>query len=168
MTGGGGPVVPRQNAQEAQLVEGVRLAAVVTDLAVQRQCPGQAGGGGRAAPALPLQSAQRAKRVGLAEPVSSLARCGQRALVKGGGLIPVTAGGQEAADRGGYRDGMPVVTAGGGVVRGGVQVRALCFQPGGRLPEGGQVRSLRRRAAGRRYALARGAKCRPAARAVYR
>jgi hypothetical protein len=62
-------------------------------------------------------------------------------LVEGGGLIPVTADDQEAADRGGYRDGMPGVAAGGGVVRGGVQVRALCFQPGGRLPEGRQVRA---------------------------
>jgi hypothetical protein len=69
VTGGGGPVVARQNAQEAQLVKGVRLAAVVTDLAVQRQCPGQAGGSGRVAPVLPLQYTQRAKRVGLAEPV---------------------------------------------------------------------------------------------------
>jgi hypothetical protein len=145
------------------------LAAVVTDIAVQRQCPGQAGGSGRVAPVLPLQYAQRAKRVGLAELVSSLARCGQRALVEGGGLIPVTAGGQKTANRGGYRHGMPGVAAGGGVVRGGVQVRALCLQPGGRLPEGGQVRGLRRRVAGQRTAVraGRGAKCRPAARAVY-
>ena len=156
MTGGGGLVVPRQNVQEAQLVEGVRLAGVIIDIAVQRQCPGQAGGGGPVAPALPLQYAQRVKRVGLAEPVSSPARCGQRALVEGGGLIPVTAGGQETANRGGYRDGMPGVAAGGGIVRGGVQVRALCFQPGDRLPEGRQVRGLRRRVAGQRATVRAG------------
>src|SRR5580692_3915027 len=156
MTDGGGPVVPRQNAQEAQLVEGVRLAGLVTDIAVQRQCPGQTGGSGRVASVLPLQYAQRAKRIRLAEPVSRLARCGQRALVEGGGLIPVPASGQEAANRGGYRDGVPGVAAGGGVVRGGVQVRALCFQPGCRLPEGGQVRGLWGRVAGHRAAVRAG------------
>ena len=69
--------------------------------------------------------------------------------MEGGGQIPVTAGGQEPADRDGYRDGMPGMPAGGGVVRGGVQIGALGFQPGDRLPEGGKVRDLRRRAARR-------------------
>jgi hypothetical protein len=48
---------------------------------------------------------------------------------------------------------MPGVTAGGGVVRGGVQVGPRGFQPGGRLPEGGQVRGLRRRVPGQPAAV---------------
>ena len=41
---------------------------------------------------------------------------------------------------------------GGGVVGGGVQVRPLGFQPGGRLIEGGQAGGLGWRVAGRRAA----------------
>jgi len=76
-------------------------------------------------------------------------------VVEGGGLVPVAAGSQEAAHGGGYHDGMPGGRA-GGVVRGGVQVCALGFQPGGRLREGGHVRELRRRVAGQRAAVGAG------------
>ena len=76
--------------------------------------------------------------------------------MEGGGLVPVAAGAQEAAHRGGDRDGVQGPPARGGVVRGGVQVRALGFQPGGRLPEGGQVGGMRRRVAGRRAAVGAG------------
>ena len=140
---------------EAQLVEGIGLAGPVTEVAEQRHGPSQAGRGGRVFPSQLLHTAQFAQRLGLAEPVSGLARRRQGAVVEGGGLIPVTAGGQEAAHRGGYLDGMPEASVSGAVVRGGVQVRPLGFQPGGRLPEGGQVRALRRRAA-RRSAVAAG------------
>src|SRR5262249_31296662 len=153
VAGGGGPVVAGQPVHKAQLGEGVSLAGLVTGIAVERQGRGGGGGGGRVGSGVPWQCAQFAERVGLAEPVVGLARRGQGGLVEGGGLVPVAAGGQEAAHRGGYRDGMPGAPAGGGVVRGSVQVRPLGFQPGGRPAEGGQVRGVRRRVA-RRWPMA--------------
>src|SRR5262245_31058180 len=104
VAGGGGWVVSGQHVQEAQLVEGASLARPAVDIAVERERPGQGCGGGRIVPRLPLQYTQLAERVGRAKPVASLAGCRQGAVVKGGGLIPVTAGGQEAAYRGRYRD----------------------------------------------------------------
>ena len=156
VAGGGGRVVPGQHPQEAQLVEGVGLAGLVTGLTVERQRPGQGGGGGRVVSGLPLQCAQLGERVGLAEPVASPARRGQGTVVEGGGLVPVTAGGQEAADRGGDGEGVREPCAPGGVVRRGVQVRPVGFQPGGRLPESGQVRGRGRRLAGREAAVGAG------------
>src|SRR5262249_48162503 len=137
VAGGRGRVVTGQHVKEAQLVEDVGLARQVVDVTIERKCPGPAGGGGRVVAGLPLQGAQFGERVGFAAPVSSLARRGQGGPVQGGGLVPVTAGGQEAAYRGGQGDGMRQTCVAGGVVRGGVQVRPLGFQPGGRLPEGG-------------------------------
>src|SRR5262250_2071626 len=118
MAGGGGRVVPGQHLHKAQVVKGVALPGQVTGRTIKRQRAGQSGGGGRVVPGLALQAAQFGERAGLAELVAGLARRRQGGLVERGGLIPVTAGGQEAADRGGYRDGMPEASAGGGVVRG--------------------------------------------------
>src|SRR5262249_11089963 len=156
VAGSGGRVVPGQSPQEAQLAEGVGLAGQVTNVTVQRQRLGQAGGGGRIVSGLPLQCTQRVERVGLAELIAGLARGGERGLVEGGGLVPVTAGGQEAAHRIRYRDGIAGASACGGVVRGGVQVGALGLQPDDRPPEGGQFRRLRRRGAGQRAVVGAG------------
>ena len=73
--------------------------------------------------------------------------------MEGSELIPVTAGGQELADRGGDGDGIQGPCLPGGVIRGRVQVRPLGFQPGGRRPQGGQVGGMSRQPTGRRAAL---------------
>jgi hypothetical protein len=86
---------------DAQVVEGVGLAAPVTEGIVDCQRLGQAGGGGRVVPGRSLQAAQLAERAGLAWLVVGLAGRGKGALEEGGGLVPVTVGGQEAAHGGG-------------------------------------------------------------------
>ena len=92
--------------------------------------------------------------------------------MEGSELIPVTAGGQEVAYRGGDGNGIRGSCLAGGVIRGGVQVHPLGFQPGACRPQGGHVGGLGRRPDGRRAAgggaLTPEPKWRPAARAVCR
>src|SRR6266496_6655656 len=118
VAGGGGRVVPGHHAKQAHLVERMGLAGQVTEVAEQRQCPGHAGGSGRVVPGIHLKGAQVGEHAGLAEPVFSPARCGEGDLVKGGELIPVTAGGQE-----------PLIAAGRYIPRKERQV-ALVFDKG--------------------------------------
>src|SRR6266542_230859 len=94
------------------------LAEQVAEVTEQRQGLLVAGGGGRVVPGIHLKGAQVGEHAGLAEPVFSPARCGEGDLVKGGELIPVTAGGQE-----------PLIAAGRYIPRKERQV-ALVFDKG--------------------------------------
>jgi hypothetical protein len=63
--------------------------------------------------------------------------------VESDGLVPVTVGTEETAHRDGNGEGMRKTCMASGIVRGCVQVLALCFQPDGCLPEGGESGGLR-------------------------
>jgi hypothetical protein len=156
LAGSSGHVIPGQHVEKAQLVEDVGLARQVTSVVIKRKCPGPAGSGSGVVAGLPLHDAQFGERVRLAKPVAGPARRGQGSLVEGGGLIPVAAGDQEAAHRGGQGEGMSETCMAGGVVRGGVQVRTLGFQPGACLPKGGQPGGLGRRSAWQRASVGAG------------
>src|SRR5262249_1648871 len=117
---------------------------------------GQGGRGGRVVTGLPLHDAQLGEGVGLTEPVAGPVRRGQGGPVEGGGLVPVTAGLQEAAHRDGQGGRRRQGRAGGGGLHGGVQDGGLGFQPGGRVPEGGHSGGQGWRAAGRRAAVGAG------------
>ena len=121
------------------MVEGVDLAGKVAQVAEQLDGLGQAGGGGRVVAGQMLQQAELVEHAGLAGPVPGPAGRDEGRLVLARGLVPVTAGAQEAAHRGGDGDGMQRHVLGGGVADGRVQVGALGFQPGGRFAGRGQL-----------------------------
>src|SRR5262249_56672950 len=114
---------PRSELEQGPAVGGVGLAGQVTGLLIERYRPGQAGSGGGVVPALPLQGAELSERLGLAEPVVGPAGRGQGGLVKGGGLIPVTTGGEEAGNGGGDGGGMQGSRAASGALPGGGEGR---------------------------------------------
>jgi hypothetical protein len=114
------------------------LAGQVTDVTIKRQCLFQAGGSVRVIAGLLLHDAQFAERV-FTDPVSGLARCGQCGLVERRGLIPMTAGRQEAAHRAGDLECIRGPPVDGSVVGGCLQVWALGFKPGGSLLKCGQA-----------------------------
>ncbi len=148
MACGGGGVVAGQLLHLAQLVEDVGLAGQVTDVAAQRQCLGQTGRSGWVISGQPGQHAEFTERDGLAGLVPCLACRSEGGPVQRSRLIHVAVGEQEAAYRSGDSHGVRVPPGRGGVVRGGVQVRALGFQPCGCLLEGGQPGGIRGRAGG--------------------
>src|SRR5262249_48214167 len=135
--------------RDAELGERVGLARHITDVLVQRHGFGRGGGRGRMVSSLPGQQAQFVERDRLTEPVPCLACRRQGRALQGFGLIPVTAGNQEAADRRGNLGGMPGASGLGGVAGGGIQVGSLSLQPSGRLLPGGQVGGTGRRGASR-------------------
>src|SRR5215472_11594896 len=132
---------------------GYALADRVGSLVVDGHGLGESCGGGGVIPGVPLQAAEPDERVGLTEAVTGVARGGDGALLQRSALIPVTTSAQEAANGG--RDGYGVrrPPMAGGVSRRGVYISALGLQPGRGLREGGQVRDVGRRMAGRRTAV---------------
>jgi hypothetical protein len=133
------------------VVERVGLTGLVAELAVQRRRLGERGDGGRVIAGQLLQQAELVERPGLAGPVARAAGRTERRLVLARGLVPVTAGPQEAADRRGDGDGV----AGTGLGRERdrrVQVGPLGLQPRARFVRGGQLRGLRGRVSRRRPA----------------
>src|SRR5262249_53467556 len=102
---------------------------------------GQGGGGGLVVTGQLLQETQLVEHAGLAGQIPGLACREEGRLVLLRGLVPVAAGTQEAAHRGSDCGGMQGHVVGGGGVDGRVQVGALRFEPGGRLPGRAQLRN---------------------------
>src|SRR6266700_7945880 len=100
MAGDGGGVVAGPALHDALLAQGVGLTGPVADTTVERDRLGQAGSGGGVIPGERSHRAEVVERVGLAGLVVRLAGCGQGGLIESGGLIPMTAGKEEAAHRG--------------------------------------------------------------------
>jgi hypothetical protein len=88
-----------------------------------------------------VQQPELVEQPGLTGPVPGLAGRDQGGLILARGLVPVTAGAQEAAHRGGDGDGVQRHALSGGVAHGQLQIGPLGIQPDGGLSGAGQLAS---------------------------
>jgi hypothetical protein len=91
---------------------------------------------GRVVPGYMLHDAQMVAGEGLAGPIPGLTRRRESGVMEGGSLVPVTVGAQEPAHRRWYAGRMQEPCICLGITDCGVQIRALGFQPVGRLAGG--------------------------------